>query len=144
MRGEGGEEVGGGGREWKRRAESGDGRGRPVGEESDERGEGGITANESDEPNIDWRGDGGAVVAGDSADVGPAGVASVVGLSCCRFARVVAASVGSAGGRAVCPSRLLESASRAIASAAADKPVRSSVPGAGVTNSDGVCAVDCC
>lgn len=56
VRGEGGEVLGGcGWRCWRNsRAESGDGRGRAVDVlDSDERGEGGMTASESDEPYID-------------------------------------------------------------------------------------------
>ena len=143
VRGEGGEEVGGGTRELKSRAESGDGRGRAVVVDSEERGDGGITASDNDEPNIDWRGDVGLLLAGDSADAGTIGAAAAAGGGCCRFSRAAAARVESAGGRAVWPSRLLASAWRAIASAAADMPATSSAPGAGVTKSTGVRVLDC-
>ena len=145
MRGDGGDELGGGGRLLKSRAESGDGRGRATGVDSEERGDGGITDRDSDEPNIDWRGEEGVLVAGDRGDieVGAVEVAAVAGEGCCMVARATDASVGSAGGRAVCPSRALASACRAIARAAADKPLTSSAPGAGVTVTDGARPSDC-
>ena len=149
MRGEGGEALGGGGvRDWKRRrGESGEGRGRPVGVEADRevRGDGGMTDRESDEPNIDWRGEAGALVAGDRADMGAASVVDVAVTAdgCCRSARAAAVSDGSAGGRAVCPSRVFASACRAIANAAAERPETSSWPAAGVISIAGAVSVAC-
>ena len=67
--------MGGGGRELNSSADSGDGRGRAVVVvDSDERGDGGITARDSDEPNMDCRGDGGALVAGDRDEAGAVSV----------------------------------------------------------------------
>ena len=101
-----------------------------------------MTDSASAELNIDWRGEGGGLLAGDRADTGAVSVAdSAVDGGCCSFTRATAARVGSAGGRAVWPSRVFASAFLAIAKAAADKPDRSSVPGAGVISNVGAAAL---